>query len=173
LALPVTADKVDIDWDNPQWLELGLAYQYTERDIIFFSAGWQDWSAFGKNQLAFSGGLVNPVSVLDRNFKDTWYAGIAYVHTIGNNSAYSIGFSYDSSPVDDDDRTFDLPMDEIYKLSGSYSWKGTNELDYSIGGTLYLVGDADIDSTNQGVRVKGDFDSNIILFLGATLRYRF
>ena len=173
VALPIGADEVDIDWKNPQWLEVGLSYRYTDQDTLLFSAGWQDWSAFSGNQLAFSGGVLNPVVELDRNFKDTWHAGIAYVHQTGKGSVYSIGFAYDSSPVNDGDRTFDLPVEEIFKLSGSYSWQGDKNMDFSLGGTLYLVGDAPIDQTSQGVRVKGDFENNAVLFLGGTLRYVF
>ena len=173
VALPIGTDKVDIDWKNPQWLEAGLRYRYTDRDTLFFNAGWQDWSAFSENQLAFSGGVLNPVAQLDRNFKDTWHAGVAYAHQTARGSIYSIGFSYDSSPVDDEDRTFDLPMEELFKLSGSYSWETNKNLGYSLGATLYLVGDAPIDQTSQGVRVKGEFDTNAILFLGGTIRYVF
>ena len=173
VALPIGADEVDIDWNNPQWLEAGLSYRYTDQDTLLFNAGWQDWSVFSSNQLAFSGGVLNPVVELDRNFKDTWHAGIAYVHQTGKGSVYSMGFAYDSSPVNDGDRTFDLPVEEIFKLSGSYSWQGGKNLDFSLGGTLYLVGDAPIDQTSQGVRVKGDFENNAVLFLGGTLRYVF
>ena len=173
VALPIGADKVDIDWKNPQWLEAGVRYRYTDRDTLFFNAGWQDWSVFSENRLAFSGGVPNPVAQLDRNFKHTWHAGVAYAHQTANAGIYSIGFSYDSSPVDDEDRTFDLPMEELFKLSGSYSWETNKNLAYSLGATLYLVGDAPIDQTSQGVRVKGEFDTNAILFLGATIRYGF
>lgn len=173
VALPIGADSIDIDWKNPQWLEVGLKYSHTDRDTLYFNAGWQDWSVFGKNKLAFSGGVLNPVAELDRNWKDTWHAGIAYSHFTGRGSVYSVGFSYESSPVDDDDRTFDLPVDEIFKVSAAYGWEGEKNLDFSLGGTLYLVGDAAIDDISQGVRTKGEFDSNAILFLGGTLRYVF
>jgi len=103
----------------------------------------------------------------------TMGGGVAYVHQTGQGSAYSVGFSYESSPVDDDDRTFDLPVDEIFKVSAAYAWKGQKNLDFSVGGTLYLVGDAAIDDISQGVQTKGEFDSNAILFLGGTLRYVF
>lgn len=36
-----------------------------------------------------------------------------------------------------------------------------------------MFGDTKIDNTVQGVRVKGDFDNNYLLFLGGTLRYVF
>lgn len=103
----------------------------------------------------------------------TMGGGVAYVHQTGQGSAYSVGFSYESSPVDDDDRTFDLPVDEIFKVSAAYAWKGQKNLDFSVGGTLYLVGDAAIDDISQGVQTKGEFDSNAILFFGGTLRYVF
>ena len=173
VALPIGADSVDIDWDNPQWLEVGLKYRYSDKDTLYFNAGWQDWSEFSSNRLAFDGGRLNPVVKLNRNFKDTWHAGVAYSHRTGNGSHFSLGASYDSSPVDDDDRTFDLPFDEIFKLSGSYAWLGSKNLDFAIGGTLYLIGDAPVDMTAQGVRSKGEFDSNAVLFVGGTLRYLF
>jgi hypothetical protein len=88
-------------------------------------------------------------------------------------SGYSVGFSYDSSPVDNNHRTFDLPVDEAYKLSAAYFWKGARKLDYSLGGTMYFVGEANINQTVQGVRAAGKYDSNYILFLGGTVRYRF
>jgi long-chain fatty acid transport protein len=173
VALPIDADSVDVDWDNPQWLEVGLKYRYSDKDTLYFNAGWQDWSEFSSNRLAFDGGARNPVAELDRNFKDTWHAGVAYAHQTGNGSRFSLGVSYDSSPVDDDDRTFDLPFDEIFKLSGSYAWLGSKHLDFAIGGTLYLVGDAPVDMTTQGVRAKGKYDTNAVLFVGGTMRYLF
>ena len=162
VALPVGADSIDIDWKNPQWLEVGLKYSYTDRDTFYLNAGWQDWSEFSNNQLAFSGEVLDPIAELDRNWKDTWHAGIAHSHRTARGSSYSLGFSYDSSPVD-----------EIFKLSAAYAWKGHKDLDFSIGGTLYLVGDAAIDDRSQRVQTKGEFDSNAILFLGGTLRYIF
>jgi hypothetical protein len=38
---------------------------------------------------------------------------------------------------------------------------------------MYFIGDANIDLTAQGVRAAGKYDSNYILFLGGTVRYRF
>jgi long-chain fatty acid transport protein len=179
VAVPIGADSVDIDWDNPQWVELGLRYELTNQDTLYLSAGWQDWSAFSNNRLAFSGGGagINPVAELDRNFKDTYHAGIAYVHRTGNGSGYSVGAAYDSSPVDDDDRTFDLPFDELFKVGASYFWQGDRNLDFSVGGTLIMFGDGAIDQTSGvgplAVRAKGEFDDNYLLFVGGTLRYVF
>ncbi len=171
LVIPTPAVKdVDIGWDNPQWLEAGLKYKLSESDHLYVNAGWQDWSAFSKNQLAFTGGTV---ATLDRQWDDTWEAGIAYSHLEADVRGYSVGVSYESSPVKDRLRTFDLPVDEFYKLSGSWFLKGNKNMDYALGATLYMVDDADIDLTAQGVRAAGKFDSNYILFVGGTIRYLF
>ncbi len=166
------ANKIDVDWDNPQTAKLGLKYVLDEKNLMFLSAGWEDWSKFSENTLALKGGALNPEIRLDRKFDDTWNAGIALAHHEGGH-ATSIGFAYESSPVSDRHRTLDLPFEELYKLSFAYAWEGHKDLDFSLGSTVYLIGDAKIDQTSQGVRTKGEYDTNYIVFFGGTARYRF
>jgi len=166
------ANNIDVDWDNPQTAKLGLKYVLDDKNLMFLSAGWEDWSKFSENTLALEGGALNPEIRLDRKFEDTWNAGMALVHHEGDH-ATSIGFSYESSPVSNSDRTLDLPFEELYKISFAYGWEGQKDMDFSLGGTVYLIGDAKIDQTSQGVRTKGEYDTNYIVFFGGTLRYRF
>ena len=174
LAFPTPpANDIEIDWDNPQVLKAGLRYELAPGKRLAFSADWEDWSTFSKNQLAITGGVVNPAGVIERNFKDTWSAGIAFVDMSNKVNGYSMGFSYDSSPVSNKDRTIDLPFDETYKLSAAYAWKGSKQLDFGLGATLLYFGEGKVDQTAQGVRFKGKFDTNMALFLGGTLRYMF
>jgi long-chain fatty acid transport protein len=173
--LPVpkpTANSIDVDWDNPQTAKLGLKYRLDDKNLLFMSAGWEDWSKFSDNTLALKGGALNPEIRLDRKFDDTWNAGIALAHHESGH-ATSIGLAYESSPVSDSHRTLDLPFEELYKLSFAYAWEGQKDLDFSLGGTVYLIGDAKIDQTSQGFRTKGEYDTNYIVFFGGTARYRF
>jgi len=165
---------LDVDWTNPQWLELGLRHRLTDDTTLYFNLGWQEWSAFSDNQLTINT-AGNAVVEIDRNFDDTWHTGIAVLQQLDNGDLVTLGLAYESSPVDDEDRTIDLPFDEIYKLSASYSPdpESNRRFHYSIGGTLYFIGDAAIDQTQQGVRVEGEFDTNVVLFLGGTLHYEF
>jgi long-chain fatty acid transport protein len=173
--LPVpkpTANNIDVDWDNPQTAKLGLKYRLDDKNLLFMSAGWEDWSKFSNNTLALKGGELNPEIKLDRKMDDTWNAGIALAHHESGH-ATSIGLAYESSPVSDKNRTLDLPFEELYKLSFSYAWEGQKNLDFSLGSTVYLIGDAKIDQTSQDVRTKGKYDTNYIVFFGGTARYRF
>lgn len=169
LPLPTKGDA-NIDWTNPQWLDLGLRFELPNSTKLFLNLGWQEWSSFSDNVISV--GNDGRVGTLDRNWDDTWYAGIAVKHSFNEKSALTLGFSYDSSPVEDEYRTLDMALDELYKVSASYSWKG-GKFDYAVGATLYLFGNTPIDQTSQGVRVVGDYDSNAMLFVGGTLRYGF
>jgi long-chain fatty acid transport protein len=174
LAFPTPPAKdIEINWDNPQTLKAGLRYEFSPGKRLLFSANWEDWSAFSENQLAITGGVLNPAGVLERNFRDTWSAGLAFINGSNKTGGYSVGFSYDSSPVRNKDRTIDLPFDETYKLSAAYAWNLSKELDFGVGGTLIYFGEGKVDQTAQGVRFKGEFDTNMALFLGGTLRYVF
>lgn len=163
--------NVTIQWDNPQSLEAGVRYKLNDKNTLFMNMGWEEWSAFSHNELAVT--TSGFVDITDRNWDDTWKAGIAYAYKLNDGRRYTLGLSYESSPVKDQFRTFDFPVTDVWKLGGAYTWKGSSNFDYAIGATLYLMGDAPVDQTDQGVRAAGDFDNFITLFIGGTLRYTF
>jgi long-chain fatty acid transport protein len=174
LTGPVSPEgDIDVGWDNPQWLEIGFRHRVSDEWIFFANADWQDWSAFSENVLAVSvgpGGVA--AGTLERNWKDTWHIGFAAARKTGDNIA-SFGVSYDSSAVDDADRTFDLPVDETFKLSGSWSRIHGPKLAYAFGMTVAWAGDGKISQLSQGVLATGEFDTNLIILAGGTLAYRF
>lgn len=46
-------------------------------------------------------------------------------------------------------------------------------VDFALGTTLIYLGEGEVEQTAQGVRFKGDFEIDIALFLGGTIRYDF
>jgi len=70
---------------------------------------------------------LSPATTVDRNWDNTWHGGGAFSHKDGGHGT-SIGLSYESSPVDDKNWTFDLPIDEIFKDTFSCFWQGKKHL---------------------------------------------
>ena len=161
---------VKISWTNPQSLEAGLRYRLDDKTQLYFNAGWQEWSMFSENKLSFRN---DRVVVSDRNWDDTWHAGIAAVRVLSPKSLISVGLAYESSPVTDEYRTLDFPVDEQWKLSAAYGWKHSDSMYFSVGATLSFVGDAALEQTAQRVTVHGDFDTNFLAVVGGTFRYDF
>ena len=166
-GVPLPGGNVKLGWDNPQWAEASLRFDLDDNYYVATNLGWQDWSEFSENKLTVTPG----VTVLDRDWKDTWRTGIAFGHLDGSNG-WAFGLSYDSSPVSDKNRTIDLPMDEQWQAGGSYFWEG-EQLSYALGASVMYAGDAEVDQTAQGVRFKGEFDTNLVYSLGGTVRYTF
>jgi long-chain fatty acid transport protein len=166
-GVPLPDGNVKLSWDNPQWAEASLRFELDDNYYVATNLGWQDWSQFSENTLTVTPG----VEVLDRDWKDTWRTGIAFGQFDGT-KGWSAGLSYDSSPVSDKNRTIDLPMDEQWQAGGSYFWED-EQLSYALGASVMYAGDAEVDQTAQGVRFKGEFDTNLVYSLGGTVRYTF
>lgn len=170
-TLASSLDSAKISWDYPQLVSLGMRYKITDQLSIMADADWEDWSEFADNYVSIGGGTIN--TTIDRNWNDTWHGGVAMLYNLDEDHIASAGISYDSSPVDDKFRTADLPVDEQLKLSVAYGKRGQGNLDYSFALSYIYLGDGKIDQTIQGVRYKGEFETNYILFLAATINYRF
>ena len=169
--IPIAKQDVKIEWDNPQTIEVGLRHQLNDAQTLFFNLGWQEWSAFSESKFTLKSNGVTDVD--DRNWDDTWHTGVAYAERLDNGDRYTLGLAYESSPVKDKYRTFDFPVDEIWKLAASYSWIDVNKFDYALSASMSRVGDAPVDQTDQGVQAAGDFDRYVTFFIGGTLRYVF
>lgn len=170
----VTSEKVDLEMELPQEVLISGYYDLTDKVALVASAGWQDWSNFGKSTLTLRS--TNTTSFeADRNFKDTWHAAIGARYRFAEPWLWSVGFAYDSSPVDDEDRTPDMPLDRQIRLATGlqYDW---NE-NVTIGGayTYIDLGDAEIDQQGGPLQgnLKGDYKTNHVHTLALNLIWRF
>jgi len=167
-------NKAKISWDYPQLIRLGLKYEASDDLMLFADFDWEDWSQFSENVLSVDGtGPVTIVQTLERNWKDTYHVGLGMFYDLSERHRLSAGVAYDTSVVDDKDRTIDLPLDEQLKFSVGYATRGESNWGHAISASALWLGDGEIDQTSQGVRFKGEFDSNWLFIIGANLQYRF
>ena len=172
LPTPVSG-SASAGWDNPQLIEIGLSYQVNEKLIIFTQANWEDWSAFSENTFQISGsGVGTTVTDLDRDFRDTYRFGVGMSYRTGKDM-YLFGTSYDSSPVSNSNRTFDLPVDEQFRIATAFIHAPEEAFSYGISLSWVYFGEGKVDQTSQGVRAKGEFEENWGLFIGGNVTYRF
>lgn len=175
LVLPLEPQSsIDITWDNPQLLEIGLRYKLNEEWSLTANANWEDWSAFSVTDFAINDAPTGPVFMeLDRNWKDTYKFGVGVFGERGDGRHLAFGASYDTSPVDSADRTIDLPSDEQLRLSAAYGRDSGGRSAWGIGATLLWLGNGKVDQVAGGARFAGEFDKNWILFVGGMYQRRF
>ena len=100
--------------------------------------------------------------MLPRNWEDTWHVSVGVQHRPTDRWLVQAGVAYDSSPVDAEDRTPDLPVDRQIRIAAGAEY----ELDQTttLGASLVYVdlGDAEIEKT----ALRGEYDDNRYVFLG-------
>jgi len=167
-------DDVEVDFSYPQAIDIGLRYELNDTIMLMTDFNWQEWSAFGDTRLGIEGiGGNSKVTSFDRDWDDTWHVGFAIAHKLNETDIITGGVAYDSSPVSDSKRTADIPVDEQLRLSAAYGRTVSETFDFALGTTFLWLGKGKMDQVAGGERFKGEFSTNNIIFLSATMNYKF
>ncbi len=160
-AIPVPS-AADVTIPFVQTTRLWGSTDVSDQVTLLASLGWENWGAF--DNLLIQTGAVT--AALPRNWKDTWKVALGLRwHPAGAWTHYA-GIAYDTSPVDETDRTADMSMDEQLRLSLGTNYLMSNGV--SVGGVLTYAdyGDARINNGGSWGTVVGSYTTNRILFLG-------
>ncbi len=168
-------DTLELDLNVPQTATFSLAHELDEQWTLLGSLGWQDWSDFGDVGVevdANNGGVSRTV---DRKYKDTWHASLGAQYQATPHLRWSMGLGYDSSAVDDEDRTVDNPMGETWRLATGVNYMIDEGLDVHLAYTLIWLGDMDVEQTKSrsGNTLSGSFDNSALHIIGGGATWRF
>jgi long-chain fatty acid transport protein len=166
--------KVKIEFTMPRALMFSGYHELNDRWAIMGNLGWQDWSEFGKVGVAVSSENTSSLTI-DRNYKDTWHVAVGTQYRVADPWLWTAGVAYDSSMMDDKDRTPDLPLGESWRfgLGTRYDW--SKKLALGVGYTFLWSGDLDMD-VNKGAlagRVSGTYENVSMNFINLYLNWKF
>lgn len=169
------ADQLNVDMNVPQTVTTSVSYQLDPQWTLLGSLGWQDWSDFGKVGVEVDNDLGSTSRTAQRQYKDTWHASIGAQHQINPKLRWNVGLGYDSSAVDDKDRTVDNPMNEAWRLATGVSYALQDDVDVHMSYTLIYLGDMDVQQTKarSGGSVSGEYKNAALHVLGGGVVWRF
>lgn len=124
----------------PQTVTASIAHELDGQWTLLGSLGWQDWSEFGDVGVDVDANGGGTSRTVDRKYKDTWHASIGAMYQATPQWRYSVGLGYDSSAVDDEDRTVDNPMGEAWRLAAGINYAVDEGLDLHLAYTLVWLG---------------------------------
>jgi long-chain fatty acid transport protein len=155
---------VDTEITLARFVKASLYHEFNDRFAVLGTVDWEDWSSFKNINLSTSDGSQK----IPRNWEDTWkFAGGIHFRPTPP-LLLQAGLSYDTSPVDSDDRTADMPIDRQirYALGTQYQWSET----CSIGSQFVYAdyGDAKIRSS----LLKGEYERNDIFFFAVNANWK-
>jgi long-chain fatty acid transport protein len=171
----LAGSRVDIDMNIPQAVMLSGFYQINERWAVMGNIGWQDWSAFGKQDLTLRSSTATTFTQ-DLGYDDTWHFALGAQYRIDENWLWSVGTAYDTSPIDKaSNRTPDLPLDRQIRIGTGIQYDWTADLVLGVAYEYLDAGEAEIDQEGGPLQgsLKGEYDTNAIQFFAVNLIWKF
>ncbi len=148
-----------------RFIKVSGYHELNDRWALLGTVGWEDWSAFKDVNISTDRGSQK----IPRNWHDTWkFAGGIHFRPV-DKWLLQLGVSYDSSPVDSDDRTPDMPIDRQIRYATGVQYQWNDRL--AVGGAFVYAdyGKAKIDND----LLKGDYKRNDILFFALNANWKF
>jgi long-chain fatty acid transport protein len=170
----LAGSKVDIDMTVPQLAMVSGYHQLTERWAVMGNIGWQDWSAFGKQDLTLSS-TTSTTFTKDLEYDDTWHFALGAQYRFAERWLWSVGAAYDTSPTDEDTRTPDLPLDRQIRIGTGIQYDWNENVILGAAYEYLDAGEAKIDQGGGPLQgpLKGEYDPNAIHFFAVNLIWKF
>jgi len=156
----------DLKFTFPQLVRVGAYHELNDQWALLGTVGWEDWSNFDELLVSTQRGSAS----IPTEWEDTYHfsGGVHYRPT--EDWLLQAGITYDESPVSDDNRTADLPVDRQirYAVGAQYQW---NER-MTVGGAFEYIdlGDARI---NNPTILTGEYEDNHLFMIALNLSYKF
>lgn len=168
-------NSLELDMGIPQTVLMSIAHDLDSRWTLLGSVGWQDWSDFGQVGVDVDGDRISKNTTVDRGYKDSWNASVGAQYQYDPRLRWSFGFGYDSSMMDDKDRTADNPAGAVYRLSTGVNYDLGDGMDVHFAYTFMWLGDLDIEQSKQrsGQTLSGSYKSTALHALGGGVTWRY
>ncbi len=168
--------QMEMKYTVPQWVMVSGYYQVTEQFALMANFGWQDWSQFGNVDLSLQvrpGWEANLAT--NMHYRDTWHGALGVQYRIAQPWLLSLGFAYDSSPVDTANRSPALPMDRTWRCAAGVQYAWSQNLTLGLAYEYINLGSAEINKQGDPVigTLAGDYNPNMINVVNLNVIYKF
>lgn len=148
-----------------QFVRASIYHELNDKWALLSSIGWEDWSAFDNINISTGQGSQK----IPRNWDDTYKFAAGVHYRPVDQWLLQLGFAYDTSPVDADDRTPDMPIDRQirYAFGAQYTWSEN----VSVGGQFVYADYGDAEIKNN--LLIGDYERNDLFFFALNANWKF
>ena len=173
-------DNGSMDLALPATAELASYHQINDKLALHTSVNWTDWSSFEKLEAQLN--TKGSQTVKEEHWKDNYRFAMGATYQLDPKLLLRSGLAYDTSAVDDKNRTTTIPETDRTWLSLGASYEVTQQFTLDAGLTYMIARDASIresrgyasDNTAQalGGEFTGEVSGNIWL-VGLQANYIF
>jgi long-chain fatty acid transport protein len=161
IATELGIKNINVELTNtlPQRVLAGMYHEFESGNFFTVDGMWMNFSDFTVSDIKLDGNKVH-VSA-PSIYNDLWALTVGAGFPVNERMTYKVGAMYLSQGVDDDKRTFSIPLDEIWGAGVGLTYSLPEERSLDLNTTLFYTGKSPIDTGNgePGLgRVEGEND---------------
>lgn len=147
----------------PATAEIASFHQLTDKVAVHASINWTDWSTFEKLEANIPSLSQPNQLVKQENWEDNYRFAIGATYQLNTKTQLRSGVAYDTSAVNDVNRTITIPETDRLWLSLGAGYNYSDNLTLDAGVTYIFAKDADVKEPRRGI----SSDLGSVLFGGA------
>ena len=155
----------------PQSVMFGVYQDLNDQWAVMADVGWQQWSKFGEVNVGYNGNNLTT----QLHYNDTWHGALGAKYKYSPEWAFTGGVAYDSSAVDNANRTVTLPMGQAYRFGLGTEWQVKESLSVNLAYEFMWAGDMSVNQQGGVARgdVVGSFNNVWFSFVTANVTWKF
>lgn len=165
--------RLDLGVTVPQSVMVSAYHALNGKWALMGNVGWQNWDQFGQVQ---AGVEAAGVRTLELKYQDTWHGALGAQFKPSDKWLLSTGVAYDSSAVDDENRTVTLPMGQAWRFGLGAQYQISKSLNLGLAHTFMWLGDMMVDQGSDlslRGRVSGAYDDSWFSITSLNLTWKF
>ncbi len=157
LGLDETLDA-DLNWENPASLMLSGYHELDNDWSVMWDLGRTFYSAFETTEIEVPELGDAPLEI-HRNWQDADRFAFGAHYNLTPKVILQAGYSYDESSVSDENRTADMPLDDIQRYTAGALYQVTEDVQLAFGLEYAQLGNARIEAESDEVATSGLLDN--------------
>jgi long-chain fatty acid transport protein len=175
-ALLKNPPTLDLGMTVPQTVMLGVYQDINTNWAVMADVGWQNWSQFSEVSIGVNSSAPGNSKDLTSNlhFNDTWHGAIGVDYKYSPEWRFTGGFAYDTSAVNDANRSVALPVGQAYRFGLGAFYKISQTVDLGAAYEFLWTGDMSVNQSSpiRGT-VSGSYNDVFFSFFSLNLNWRF
>jgi long-chain fatty acid transport protein len=158
--------RLDLGVTVPQSVMLSTYHEFTHRWAMMLDFGWQEWSQFGKADVALTGNTLNASTTTNLDYQDTYHVALGNRYRVNQAWLLNSGFAWDSSMVKNQNFTVTVPVGQAFRFGLGAEWQASSTLNVAFSYELTYSGSLPVNQ-NRGPlagAVVGQFPSAYLNF---------
>ena len=163
---------IDLGVTLPNRLMLGVRQEIGPDWAVMADLGWESWSQFGEVEVSVN--TANPTSLTTSiPYKNTWHVAAGAQWKAVPEWTFSGGFAFDSSMMDDADRTVFTPVGAAWRFSLGAQWQVSEAVQLGLADTFIVGGNLPLSQSRGPLAgtLEGQYSGTVMNMLAFNVRW--